>query len=64
MTTKKDLEALKKLLDKPIPIDKAATVELADENDPEGTVLVKNAAGVVIMAMPREDYEAIREYKP
>ena len=37
------------------------TAELADEGDPEGTVVIKDANGTVRMLMPRDVYEDLRK---
>ena len=56
---KEDLKKMFELIDKPLPIPDLATVELADENDPQGMVVGKTAAGNVVLAMPRSVYDVL-----
>lgn len=58
---KEDLKKMFALIDTSLPIADIASMELADENDPQGMVIGKNAAGGVVLAMPRSVYEALRQ---
>lgn len=36
------------------------TAWLLDEDEPNGVVVLRNREGYIVMAMPREDWEALR----
>jgi hypothetical protein len=64
----KDLEKIKEIIDSWdctfLPKEHGPyTVSLVDEEDPTGIVEFKGRDGVSRMQMPREDYDAIREYE-
>lgn len=64
MTTEDDLiEAARLASEIGSGID-LASVELCDENDPDGLVVFKNKDGQPVMWMPRADYEAFRKGAP
>jgi len=44
--------------------EEGLTAELEDENDENGMVFIKRKDGSVKMAMSREDYDALRAWKP
>lgn len=65
MTYQRELEELHHLLQR---MDEerftswgSCTAELADENDPDGNVVIKDSKGHIKLWLPREDFEAFRK---
>lgn len=56
---KKAIERLSDYMTRPMPFDGPGTVELVDEDDPDGYVAVKDRHGSPQAWMPREDYERL-----
>lgn len=44
------------------PIGPGATAELLDEADENGTVVIRDAQGAARWLLPREDYDALRNW--
>ena len=58
-----DLKALDALL-RPQAREQGWTAELADENEPQGAVVLKDRNGNVRVIMPRQVYEELRDRGP
>lgn len=67
MVSKEELQKIKEIIESwdcsILPKEHGPyTASLVDEEDPDGLVVFKGRDGIARMWMPREDYDAIREY--